>query len=98
MNVMAGYIVVTPRSEERYKVVLEHCGDRPDSEHPVSSIQEGEALIRLKMPARRRAGGMREYGRSSAQSGVAAAGLRLVQSAEEGKANSPAFPPNSFLA
>jgi hypothetical protein len=44
-----GRIVQTPTSEKPYKVVLEHDG-RMDSEHPVWTMREGEALIRLETP------------------------------------------------
>ena len=44
-----GRIVQTPRSEKPYKVVLEH-EERGDTEHPVSTMREGEALIRQETP------------------------------------------------
>lgn len=44
-----GRIVRTPGKEKPYKAVLEHEeGDA--SEHPVSTIKEGEALIKRKTP------------------------------------------------
>ena len=45
-----GRIVRTPTGEKPYKVVLEH-EDGPDTEAPVSTMREGEALIRLETPA-----------------------------------------------
>jgi hypothetical protein len=45
MTVREGRVVLTPDDNKPYKVVLEHDG-KPDSEHPVSSIREGEELIK----------------------------------------------------
>ena len=43
-----GRVVLTPGGEQAYKVVLEH--EDYSSEHPVTSVREGEALIRDKLP------------------------------------------------
>lgn len=45
-----GRIVQTPTKEKPYKVVLEHDG-AIDTEHSVSTMREGEALIRLETPS-----------------------------------------------
>lgn len=45
MAVVCGRIVKTPGREKPYKVVLEHEREGI-SEFPVSTIREGEALIR----------------------------------------------------
>jgi hypothetical protein len=50
MTATRGRVVQTPTKEKPYKVVLEH-GDSADTEHPVSTMREGEALIRLETPA-----------------------------------------------
>jgi hypothetical protein len=50
MMATRGRIVQTPTKEKPYKVVLEHEGG-PDTEEPVSTMREGEALIRLETPA-----------------------------------------------
>jgi hypothetical protein len=42
-----GWVVQTLTREKPYKVVLEHEG-AADTEHPVSTMREGEALIRLE--------------------------------------------------
>ena len=49
MPVRTGRVVVTPGGSTPYKVILEH---HPSgfSEYPVSSIKEGEALIRGRLP------------------------------------------------
>jgi hypothetical protein len=44
-----GHIVLTPGAKEPYKVVLEHEGAK-DTEHPVLTIREGEALIKQETP------------------------------------------------
>ena len=49
MSAKRGHVVQTPTQNEPYKVVLEH-EQGPDTEHPVSSIREGEALIRDQTP------------------------------------------------
>ena len=46
----AGHVVQTRGAEQPYKVVLEYEGAAADSEHPVATIREGEALIRKSMP------------------------------------------------
>ena len=46
-----GRVVVTPKADQPYKVVLEHSGDVPDSEHPVSTMRAGEAMIRRESGA-----------------------------------------------
>jgi hypothetical protein len=49
MSVTGGRVVVTPGQAQPYKVVLEH--DRTsDTEHPVSTVSEGEIYIRSKRP------------------------------------------------
>ena len=48
MPVRSGCIVLTPYSEKPYKVVLQHHPSGT-SEHPVSTIREGEALIRERV-------------------------------------------------
>jgi hypothetical protein len=50
MAATRGRIVRTPAKARPYKVVLEHEG-APDTEAPVSTMREGEALIRLETPA-----------------------------------------------
>jgi hypothetical protein len=45
-----GHIVRTPRAEQPYKAVLEH-ETGPNTEHPVSTMREGEAYIRDETPA-----------------------------------------------
>jgi hypothetical protein len=45
MAVTGGRVVVTPGEAKPYKVVLEHEQSN-DTEHPVSSVREGEAFIR----------------------------------------------------
>jgi hypothetical protein len=49
MRVRSGRIVLTPGADKPYKVVLEHEHGKV-SEHPVSTIREGEALIRERLP------------------------------------------------
>ena len=49
MSSTRGRIVQTPGKEKPYKVVLEH-EDRGETEHPVSTMKEGEALIKRKTP------------------------------------------------
>lgn len=44
-----GRIVRTPERSKPYKVVLEHEG-YADTEHPVATVREGEALIKRKTP------------------------------------------------
>ena len=46
-----GRIVQTPGKEKPYKVVLEH-EEGGATEHPVSTMKEGEALIKRKTPRR----------------------------------------------
>lgn len=50
MTVTGGRVVVTPRERQPYKVVLEHEGTT-DTEHPVSTVSEGEVYIRSMRPA-----------------------------------------------
>jgi hypothetical protein len=45
--VTRGQVVVTPGEAKLYKVVLELLQTK-DTEHPVSSVREGEAFIRSK--------------------------------------------------
>lgn len=49
MPVRNGRVVITAGAEKPYKVVFEH---EPTgfSEHPVSTVREGEALIRQRLP------------------------------------------------
>jgi hypothetical protein len=48
MRVRHGKVVLTRGQRHPYKVVLEHeCGEQ--SEHPVGTIKEGEALIRSRV-------------------------------------------------
>jgi hypothetical protein len=49
LTVVRGHMVRTPTKPKAYKAVLEHAGG-PRTEHPVDSMQEGEALIRGKTP------------------------------------------------
>jgi hypothetical protein len=49
MTVTGGRVVVTPGEAQPYKVVLEH-EPTGDTEHPVSTVSEGEILIRSKQP------------------------------------------------
>jgi hypothetical protein len=44
-----GRVVQTPGESQPYKVVLEHR-DRPDTDHAVDSMREGEAFIRAETP------------------------------------------------
>ncbi|MGX7953230.1 hypothetical protein ACWPM1_11780 [Tsuneonella sp. HG249] len=50
MTAKHGYIVLTSAMEEPYMVILEH-EDGPDTETAVSTIRQGEDLIREKTPA-----------------------------------------------
>ncbi|HWT11867.1 MAG TPA: hypothetical protein VN231_03860 [Allosphingosinicella sp.] len=61
MGVIGGRVVQTPRAEKPYKVVLEHEGNVADSEHPVSTVREGEMLIRRHSPAPPGRDEMREW-------------------------------------
>ena len=49
MAATRGYIVQTPTKEKPYKVVLEHEGS-DDTEQAVSTMREGETLIRVETP------------------------------------------------
>lgn len=51
MAVIEGHVVQTPGETFPYKVVLVREGNQV-SEHPVSTIREGEALIRERLPER----------------------------------------------
>jgi hypothetical protein len=42
--------VQTPKAKKPYKAVLEH-ETSPDTEHPVSTMREGEAYIKEETPA-----------------------------------------------
>ena len=44
-----GVVVMTPDEAYPYKVVF-RLGEATISEHPVSSVREGEALIREELP------------------------------------------------
>jgi hypothetical protein len=44
-----GYVVSTRETDEPYKVVLEH-GHGSNTEHPVATMREGEALIKQETP------------------------------------------------
>jgi hypothetical protein len=49
MTVTGGRVVVTPGEAQPYKVVLQH-ERTDDTEHPVSTVSEGEIYIRSKRP------------------------------------------------
>jgi hypothetical protein len=49
MSVTGGRVVVTPGEALPYKVVLEH-EQTNDTEHPVSTVSEGELYIRSRRP------------------------------------------------
>jgi hypothetical protein len=49
MLAIRGRIIQTPTMEKPYKVILEQQGGE-ETEHPVSTIREGEALIRSESP------------------------------------------------
>ena len=49
MTVIRGRVVVTPGEAQPYKVVLEH-EQTADTEHPVSTVSEGEIYIRSQGP------------------------------------------------
>ena len=44
-----GRVLLSPDGPEPYKVVF-RLGDRVLAEHPVSTVREGEALIRRELP------------------------------------------------
>lgn len=47
--VPTGHVATTPNEASPYKVVF-LIGDRVISEHPVGSMRDGEALIRVELP------------------------------------------------
>ena len=49
MSSTRGHVVQTPKEEQPYKVVLEHESGE-DTEQAVSTMREGEALIRDETP------------------------------------------------
>jgi hypothetical protein len=49
MAAIRGRIVQTPGEDKPYKVVLEHEGGG-NTEHPVSTMREGEVLIKRHTP------------------------------------------------
>jgi hypothetical protein len=49
MTATRGRVVQTPTRDKPYKVVLEHEGGA-DTEHMVTTMREGEALIRRETP------------------------------------------------
>jgi hypothetical protein len=49
MSATGGRVVRTPHEAHPYKVVLQH-EHAQDSEHPVATMREGEALIRAESP------------------------------------------------
>lgn len=49
MAATRGHVVLTPDQTEPYKVILEHEGS-PDTERPVSTVREGEGLIKQETP------------------------------------------------
>ena len=51
MAVTRGRVVKTPKKDKPYKVVLESEGGA-ETEQPVATVREGEALIRSELPAR----------------------------------------------
>jgi len=54
-------VVQTPKAKQPYKVVLEHEGETAESEHPVATVREGEALIRERSPSPPKLNKMREW-------------------------------------
>jgi hypothetical protein len=61
MTVTGGRVVRTPGEAQPYKVVLEH-EQTHDTEHPVSTVSEGEIYIRSKQPLP--SGGAFDFGSS----------------------------------
>ena len=53
MSAIRGRVVRTPTKAKPYKIVLEFAGS-DDTEHPVATMREGEALIRTRLPGRPR--------------------------------------------
>jgi hypothetical protein len=51
MGVIGGRVVLTADKQHPYKVVLQYEGDAGESEHPVSTMREGEKLINDRLPA-----------------------------------------------
>ena len=49
MRVIGGRVVLTPGLAKPYKVVLQHELSN-DTEHPVSTVKEGELIIRSEGP------------------------------------------------
>jgi hypothetical protein len=49
MAAILGRVVRTPTKAKPYKAVLEH-EEGPNTEHPVSTVREGEKLIREQTP------------------------------------------------
>jgi hypothetical protein len=49
MAATGGRIVLTPGEKDPYKVVLEHEADK-DTEQPVQTMEQGEALIKKETP------------------------------------------------
>jgi hypothetical protein len=49
MTATRGRVVQTPAAKEPYKVILEHEAGK-DTEHAVSTVREGEALIAQETP------------------------------------------------
>ncbi len=47
--VPTGNVITTPNGSLPYKVIFQ-LGDKIISEHPVSSMREGEALIKEQLP------------------------------------------------
>jgi hypothetical protein len=60
-GVVGGRVVRTPDGELPYKVILQHEGAAPDSEHPVATVRQGEVLIRHRSPSLPRPESRREY-------------------------------------
>ena len=65
MTANRGRIVRTPKKGKPYKVVLEH-EQGADTEHPVSTMQEGEAFIRSQTPTPAKRDTSREHDESDA--------------------------------
>ncbi|MDB5698505.1 MAG: hypothetical protein JWN69_1309 [Alphaproteobacteria bacterium] len=49
MTATRGRVVRTPTKQQPYKVILEHAHSE-DTEHAVSTVREGENLIKAKTP------------------------------------------------
>jgi hypothetical protein len=63
MSATCGRIVRTPGKEKPYKVMLEH-EEGGETEHPVSTMKEGEALIKRETPRPAKRDTARDHERS----------------------------------